>query len=222
MVSQTPQSEVRANLGGGDVDLSQLFYTLIPIQVHQKIPILAHQTHRAGVLPDVLVSLSQSLLSQFCVLNGAGVLRFSSCDTPFQCNRGILYADPFLVFMKEKGVKSLSSKDCIFCKIVEGEIPAKKVYENEHVVAFEDISPQAPVHVLVIPKKHISSLLELQPEDEQLAAELLFSLKRVAKQLELDEKGFRVVNNIGEDGGQTVYHIHFHLLGGRSLTWPPG
>lgn len=116
----------------------------------------------------------------------------------------------------------MSAKDCIFCKIVQGEVDTKKVYEDDHVMAFEDISPQAPVHVLVIPKKHIPSLLELQPEDEKLAAQLLLSVKKIAKQFNLEEKGFRVVNNIGEDGGQTVFHIHFHLLGGRNLIWPPG
>ncbi len=121
-----------------------------------------------------------------------------------------------------KGVKSLTAKDCIFCQIAQGKMDAKKVYEDEHVLAFEDISPQAPIHLLVIPKKHISSLLELQPEDEKLVAHLLLSMKKIARQFNLEEKGFRVVNNIGEDGGQTVFHIHFHLLGGRNLTWPPG
>lgn len=116
----------------------------------------------------------------------------------------------------------MTAKDCIFCQIAQGKMDAKKVYEDEHVLAFEDISPQAPIHLLVIPKKHISSLLELQPEDEKLVAHLLLSMKKIARQFNLEEKGFRVVNNIGEDGGQTVFHIHFHLLGGRNLTWPPG
>ncbi|WP_124727834.1 histidine triad nucleotide-binding protein [Staphylospora marina] len=110
--------------------------------------------------------------------------------------------------------------DCIFCRIVEGKIPARKVYEDEHVLAFHDIAPQAPVHVLVIPKVHVRSIMEL--EDEGLAGKIVTGIRNVARELNLDEKGFRVVNNMGQDGGQTVFHIHFHLLGGRTLTWPPG
>ena len=116
----------------------------------------------------------------------------------------------------------MSGEECIFCKIVAGDIPAKKVYEDEEILAFEDVAPQAPVHILVIPKKHISSLLTLEPEDKKLAANFLYRIQKIAKQLGLDEAGFRVVNNIGEQGGQTVFHIHFHVLGGRNLGWPPG
>jgi histidine triad (HIT) family protein len=105
---------------------------------------------------------------------------------------------------------------------VAGNIPAQKVYEDDHVVAFHDINPVAPVHVLVIPKKHIASLMELSQEDEVLAGKILLAVQTVARELGLSEKGFRVVNNMGADGGQTVFHIHFHLLGGRTLTWPPG
>lgn len=126
------------------------------------------------------------------------------------------------MFIDQKGVSSLTTEDCIFCKIVRGELDAKKVYEDDDVLAFEDISPQAPVHILVIPKKHISSLLAFEPEDEKLIAKIIFRIQELAKRLNLAEKGFRVVNNIGEDGGQSVFHIHFHLLGGRRLTWPPG
>jgi histidine triad (HIT) family protein len=111
---------------------------------------------------------------------------------------------------------------CVFCAIVAGNIPAQKVYEDDHVVAFHDINPVAPVHVLVIPKKHIASLMELSQEDEVLAGKILLAVQTVARELGLSEKGFRVVNNMGADGGQTVFHIHFHLLGGRTLTWPPG
>lgn len=112
--------------------------------------------------------------------------------------------------------------NCIFCQIVEGKIPSEKVYEDEDLLAFRDINPVAPVHVLIIPKKHISSLLELTEEDQLLAGKILYGAQKIARQLGLAEKGFRVVNNIGEEGGQTVFHIHFHLLGGRQLTWPPG
>ncbi|RAL25851.1 histidine triad nucleotide-binding protein [Thermoflavimicrobium daqui] len=112
--------------------------------------------------------------------------------------------------------------ECIFCQIIEGKIPSNKVYEDDYVYAFRDIHPVAPEHVLVIPKKHITSLTHLEENDEILAGKILLGIKKIAKQLGLDEKGFRVVNNIGEEGGQTVFHIHFHIIGGRQLTWPPG
>lgn len=113
--------------------------------------------------------------------------------------------------------------DCLFCKIAAGEIPSEIVYQDDMVVAFKDISPAAPVHVLIIPKKHIGSLLEMQAADVGLAGHILTEVvPMLAKQLNIAEKGFRLVANTNEDGGQTVHHLHFHLLGGRSLTWPPG
>lgn len=111
--------------------------------------------------------------------------------------------------------------DCIFCGIVEGSIPSEKVYEDDHVVAFRDINPVAPVHVLIIPKKHISSLLDVEEEPE-LMGKILATASKLAKELGLSEKGCRLVNNCGQHGFQTVYHIHFHLLGGRQFSWPPG
>ena len=113
-----------------------------------------------------------------------------------------------------------NQENCLFCKIVKGEIPSERIYEDEEIYAFYDKYPAAPVHALVIPKQHIASLRQL--EDERLAGKILLSIKKVARQLGLEEKGYRVVNNIGEEGGQTIYHIHFHILGGRQLTWPPG
>lgn len=112
--------------------------------------------------------------------------------------------------------------DCIFCKIIKGEIPSKKVYENEKVFAFEDISPQAPVHIVVIPKKHIESLNDVNEENADYIKEIMIALPKIAKDKSVDKAGYRVINNIGKDGGQTVNHIHFHLLGGRGLKWPPG
>lgn len=113
--------------------------------------------------------------------------------------------------------------DCLFCKIAAGEIPAQVVYQDEQVLAFKDIAPAAPVHVLIIPKKHIESLLDMQSGDAQLAGHILTKVvPMLAKQLGLDENGFRLVANTKDDGGQTVLHLHFHLLGGRSLNWPPG
>ncbi len=111
--------------------------------------------------------------------------------------------------------------DCIFCRIVNKDIPSKAVYEDDRILAFYDLEPQAPVHVLLIPKKHISSLDALQPEDTELMGYLMLKVKDVAKELGL-ENGYRLVNNCGEDGMQTVKHLHFHLLGKRKMTWPPG
>lgn len=111
--------------------------------------------------------------------------------------------------------------DCIFCKIANGEIESKKVYEDDKILAFKDLSPQAPVHVLFIPKKHISHIDEITEEDKDLIGHIYLKISEVSKELNLD-KGFRVVVNNKEDGGQSVSHVHFHLLGGRSLNWPPG
>ncbi|MCI7248093.1 MAG: histidine triad nucleotide-binding protein [Clostridiales bacterium] len=111
--------------------------------------------------------------------------------------------------------------DCLFCKIVEGEIPSTKVYEDDMILAFRDLEPQAPEHVLVIPKKHIASLDEVTEEDQVILGYLMCKIKDIAADLGI-ENGYRVVNNCGEDGLQTVKHIHFHLLGKRKMTWPPG
>jgi len=112
--------------------------------------------------------------------------------------------------------------DCLFCKIIAGEIPSKKVYEDEKVYAFYDISPAAPVHVLIIPKTHIPSANALSEENAAVVGHIFMVAARLAAELGIAEKGYRIVNNCGEDGGQTVHHLHFHLLGGRSLQWPPG
>ena len=113
--------------------------------------------------------------------------------------------------------------DCIFCKIAQKEIPSTLVYEDDVVVAFRDLEPRAPQHVLVIPKKHVESLLALQEEDKALVSHILVDvIPELAQKLGIAEKGFRVVANTGEEGGQTVKHLHFHLLGGRSMQWPPG
>lgn len=113
--------------------------------------------------------------------------------------------------------------DCIFCKIANKELPAKLVYEDESIVAFNDISPAAPIHVLVIPKKHIASLLEIKTEDHQLISHIMTEvIPQLANEQGLSEKGFRLVVNTKEDGGQTVDHLHFHLLGARTMVWPPG
>ncbi|MEE1306640.1 MAG: histidine triad nucleotide-binding protein [Anaerovibrio sp.] len=112
--------------------------------------------------------------------------------------------------------------DCIFCKIAAKEIPAAVVYEDQMVLAFKDLEPQAPFHALVIPKKHIESVGALTPEDKELAGHIMCEvIPAIAKEHKLDN-GFRVVANTGEDGGQTVKHLHFHVLGGRSMQWPPG
>jgi len=107
--------------------------------------------------------------------------------------------------------------DCIFCKIVEGTIPSRKVYEDEHVYAFHDIQPQAPVHLLVIPKKHIATMNDCGDEDQALLGHLLLSARKIAKEAGLEESGYRLVNNCGRDSGQLVFHIHWHILGGEML-----
>jgi len=110
--------------------------------------------------------------------------------------------------------------DCLFCKIVAGEIPSAKVYEDELVYAFKDIAPAAPVHVLIIPKQHVmSSINEITEENSPIVAHIFVVAAKIAAQLGLD-KGYRIVNNCGEEGGQSVQHIHFHLIGGRQLDWP--
>lgn len=111
--------------------------------------------------------------------------------------------------------------DCIFCKIANHEIPSKVVYEDEKMICYHDLDPQAPVHVLVIPKKHIESLDDVQEEDVELLGSIMFKIHEIAKTLGI-ENGYRVVSNNGEDAFQTVKHLHFHILGKRKMTWPPG
>ena len=112
--------------------------------------------------------------------------------------------------------------DCLFCKIINGDIPCSKVYEDETVLAFRDIEPQAPTHILIIPKEHIKSAAEITCENSAVIAHIFEVAAKIAKDEGIAESGYRIVNNCGEDGGQTVGHLHFHLLGGRSLQWPPG
>lgn len=111
--------------------------------------------------------------------------------------------------------------DCLFCKIINKEIPAQIIYEDEHVLAFNDISPQAPTHALIIPRKHISTLNDIEPGDEALVGHMIKTAADIAKKMGFDESGYRTVFNCNEDGGQTVYHIHLHLLGGKAMGWPP-
>jgi histidine triad (HIT) family protein len=111
---------------------------------------------------------------------------------------------------------------CLFCEIVGGRIPAKVVQQDDHVLAFHDIDPKAPTHVLVIPKKHITSLLDLTEEDDALVGRLVRTARDIARESGLDPRGFRLVFNCGDDAGYSVYHIHLHLVGGRKLGWPPG
>ena len=111
--------------------------------------------------------------------------------------------------------------DCIFCKIANKEIPSNIIYEDDKVIAFYDLAPQAPIHFLVIPKQHIKCVDELNESNADIVAHIFTVIAKIAKQLNLSN-GYRIVNNCGEDGGQTVGHLHFHVLGGRLLAWPPG
>jgi len=112
-------------------------------------------------------------------------------------------------------------KDCLFCRIVAGEIPAKKVYEDAHTYAFEDINPQAPTHVLVVPKKHIAGLKEASAEDADIIGRCHLAAAQLARQRGIED-GYRTVLNVGPGAGQSVFHLHVHLIGGRNLGWPPG
>lgn len=108
-------------------------------------------------------------------------------------------------------------EDCIFCKIIKGEIPSEKVYEDEDILAFKDIDPAAPIHILIIPKKHIENIMEVSEEDTYLIGKITTVIQKIAKQLNVDEKGFRLISNCGPDSGQEVMHLHFHLLAGRKM-----
>ncbi|TVR58963.1 MAG: histidine triad nucleotide-binding protein [Gemmatimonadales bacterium] len=116
----------------------------------------------------------------------------------------------------------LVAHDCIFCRIVAGEIPAQVVHDDDRALVFRDVNPQAPTHLLVIPKRHVASADHLTREDEGLAGHLLLAAGEAARSLGLAGDGYRIVTNIGRNGGQTVSHLHLHVLGGRSLGWPPG
>lgn len=111
--------------------------------------------------------------------------------------------------------------DCLFCKIAAGEVSSKKAYEDDKVLAFYDIDPQAPVHILVIPKEHIQSVSQITPENQEIVGHIFTVIAKLVQELNLKD-GYRVVSNVGEQGGQSVPHLHFHLLGGRNLAWPPG
>ncbi len=113
-------------------------------------------------------------------------------------------------------------KDCIFCKLMNREIPTEVIYEDEKCFAFRDINPQAPQHILIIPKKHIPSLNEIKDESEEVLGHLLKVIPLIAEKLGLTEKGYRIVINCGKSAGQEVFHLHIHLLGGRKFSWPPG
>lgn len=112
--------------------------------------------------------------------------------------------------------------DCLFCGIVGKSVPSKIVFEDDHCLAFEDINPQAPAHILVIPKKHLTSLAEVQEADAPLLGHLINVCSRVAKDSGIERAGYRVVANTGANAGQSVFHVHFHVLGGRPFRWPPG
>ena len=110
----------------------------------------------------------------------------------------------------------------LFKKIIDKEIPADIVYETDNVIAFKDVNPAAPVHILIIPKKNISTINAIDEEDANILSELFLSVKIIAKKMNIDKKGYRVVINCNDDGGQTVYHLHIHIMGGRKFHWPPG
>jgi histidine triad (HIT) family protein len=116
----------------------------------------------------------------------------------------------------------MSEQDCLFCKILNGDIPADIVYESDSAIAFRDTSPQAPTHVLVIPRKHIATINDLGEDDQEIVGSLYLAAKDIARAEGLSDEGYRAVMNCNEGAGQSVFHIHLHVLGGRALSWPPG
>lgn len=114
------------------------------------------------------------------------------------------------------------TSDCLFCRIVAGEVPSTAVYQDDDIYAFRDINPAAPTHVLVIPREHLSGISAADNDHQALLGKLMIGARHIAKELGLEENGYRLVINNGEQGGQTVYHLHLHILGGRAMTWPPG
>jgi histidine triad (HIT) family protein len=116
----------------------------------------------------------------------------------------------------------MMTQDCLFCKIIQKTIPAKVTYEDDLAIAFYDINPQAPVHQVIIPKQHFAHLNDVDPEHNTLMGHLLQVARKLAKESDIDKTGYRIVNNCNADGGQTVFHLHLHLLGGRHMAWPPG
>ena len=113
-------------------------------------------------------------------------------------------------------------ENCIFCKIITGEIPASKVFEDEKIVVFEDLNPQAPIHILLIPKEHFASLKDIPEDKKNILSHILLKARQIAQEKGIAESGYRIVLNTERDSGQEVFHIHFHLLGGRKMQWPPG
>jgi histidine triad (HIT) family protein len=116
----------------------------------------------------------------------------------------------------------MSHEDCVFCQIIEKRIASDMIYEDDDLVAFKDIDPKAPTHILIVPKKHISRIVEVDDEDAPLLGKMIVLAKDIAKENNFHENGFRITLNDGRDGGQTIFHIHMHLLSGRRLMWPPG
>jgi len=116
----------------------------------------------------------------------------------------------------------LTQTDCLFCRIVEGEIPAEVILSTSDLLAFRDINPQAPTHILIVPKRHIPSVSQLEPADAEIMGRLFLAAQELAEREGIDEGGYRMVVNAGADAGQTVFHLHLHLLGGRGMDWPPG
>ena len=119
---------------------------------------------------------------------------------------------PFSLFERK-----IKMEDCLFCKIIKGEIPSTKIYEDENVLAFKDINPAAPIHILVVPKQHIENVLEINEENKEIASNIFLAINKIAKQLGIDQNGFRVITNCGKDAGQEVMHLHFHILAGGKM-----
>jgi histidine triad (HIT) family protein len=145
-------------------------------------------------------------------------LKLNRPDQPVIQGREVVFLD---VFPREKETVS-QDQSCLFCKIVDRKIPAKLVHSDEMAIAFEDINPQAPTHILIVPNKHITDIQRMNEGDQELIGHLFFVARNVAEKRGLDIRGYRLVINNGQDAGQAVFHIHLHLLSGRAFAWPPG
>ena len=126
------------------------------------------------------------------------------------------------ILIRQVGGDYVEKEECIFCKIIKKQIPCEMLYEDDKVIGFKDISPQAPIHVIIVPKQHFADLNCLKQSESEIIGHIFIVAKEIAGTLGIAESGYRIVTNCGEQGGQTVQHIHFHLLGGRMLQWPPG
>ena len=165
-------------------------------------------------------SPQQGLRCSFCNRNAEEVERLITGPNVHICNECVMMCNDIMNEEETKCV--LLSDDCLFCKIASGDIPADPVYSDDHIVAFNDIDPQAPLHVLIIPRRHVPTVADLKQASSATIGRMTHVANHIARQQGLAERGYRLVVNCNAEAGQTVFHLHMHLLGGRAMKWPPG